>query len=102
MPVSVGMSSCYATSPYRGAGDIDMAEVEQHVLFELSFRCTGILHDPLLDRVAGGCISFVRITEFERDSIWVAYSAAGEGESIITSSSLSSKSMISSASSSII
>jgi hypothetical protein len=46
-----------------------MAEVEQHVLFELSFRWTGILHDPLLDRVAGGCTSFVWMTEFERDSI---------------------------------
>jgi hypothetical protein len=46
-----------------------MAEVELHDLFEVPFRWTGILHEPLLDRVAGGWISFVRITEFERDSI---------------------------------
>ncbi len=45
-------SLCYAT--HKGAGEIDIAEVELQDLFEDPFRWTGILHEPLLDRVAGG------------------------------------------------
>ena len=72
MLLPVERSPCYATSPYSGAGEIDIEAVEQHVLFEPSCFCTGLLHDPLLESVAGGCISFVLMTEFERDSILVA------------------------------
>ena len=54
LPSLVGISASYATSPYKGVGDIDIAEVEQQVLFEPSFLCTGILQEPLLEREAGG------------------------------------------------
>jgi hypothetical protein len=66
------VDASYATSPYNGAGEMDIAAVEQHVLFEPSFRETGCLPDPLLDSEAGGWTSFVQITEVDRDSILVA------------------------------
>ena len=61
----------YITSPYSGAeaGEIDMAEVERHILFMPSYLCTGILPDPRLESDAGGCGSFVHTMEFDRDSI---------------------------------
>ena len=64
----VHLSVSYATSPYRGAGDMDMV-VEQHVRFAPSCFCIGFLPDPLLERVGGGCTSFAKTTEFDRDNI---------------------------------
>jgi len=72
MPILLGICVYYATSPYKGAGDIDMAVAEQQVLLEPSCLATGIRYEPLRDRAAGGCTSFVRMTELERDSSFVA------------------------------
>lgn len=57
--VQADADAYYATCPYRGAGEIDIAAVEQQVLFEPSYRDTGFLPDPLLDSEAGGWTSFV-------------------------------------------
>ena len=71
--VQADVDACYATWPYIiGAGEIDIAAVEQHVLFEPSLREIGFLPDPLLDSEAGGWTSLVQMTEFDRDSILVA------------------------------
>lgn len=60
----------YATSPYSGAGEMDIA-VEQHDRLAPSYVCTGFLPDPLLEIDAGGCVSLAETTELGRDSILV-------------------------------
>ena len=57
-----------------------MATVEQHVRFAPSCFCTGTRHEPLRERDAGGWISLSMVIEFDRESIFVAQSAAGDGD----------------------